>query len=278
MKQLHEDIIAAWKQLQTKEGQPTTPLPATWEHNLVGPCMQHWLITRTTTELEAVLTFDNPFDKRSHKQSQTPAEPMETDIQCETCMKFFKTGQALSVHKVKAHGERNKYRSQVSTAQCPGCDKMFSNKQNAQSHWAKQICVRNATAIRTYDEVEALQTQTHELQPQPQSMHGNGPTYDRDVLLALLGIARRPANVVSNLAADTPGHVVDESIRQSPQLDTGRPEVSQNIGLDGGPSCPARPPGIICVQDVAVSGQAGNTLPPQGTSGDAVTLEGTAGC
>ena len=107
MNQLYDDIVTAWTQIQTQAGHADTTKPTTWENNVVGPCMQHWLITRTPTELAKVLRHDNPFDKRNHKQTNTELGSTEDNIACETCSRMFKTVHALSVHKVKAHGERN---------------------------------------------------------------------------------------------------------------------------------------------------------------------------
>jgi len=171
--------------------------------------MQHWLITRTPTDLTKVLSYVNPFDARNHKRTQQNDELADEGEVCDTCQRMFRTIHALSVHKVKAHGERNKYRAQVVSATCPGCDKSFSNIHNAQSHWAKQICVRNQTARRSFADIEA---QSH-VPSQPQ--------------------------------ADSP--------RIAPQNES-------------------------VTSPITVSGQAGNTVLPQGTSGDAVALEGTAGC
>ena len=202
------------------------------EHNVVGPCMQHWLITRTPTELARVLSHENPFDARNHKQTQPNVELDDEGEVCDTCQRMFRTIHALSVHKVKAHGERNKYRAQVVSTNCPGCDKSFSNIHNAQSHWAKQICVRNQTARRSFADIEA---QSHvPSQPKADSPRQEGDNH----VLSALGAAR------DNVA-------------------TGAPIAPQNESV---------------TSSITVSGQAGNTVLPQGTSGDAVALEGTAGC
>ena len=155
MNQLYEDIVIAWTKGQQQAGHADATKPAVWEHNVVGPCMQHWLVTRTSTELAKVLTHVNPFDTRSHKQAQQHDDVADEGVDCSTCHRIFRTIHALSVHKVRAHGERNKYRAQVVNTNCPGCDKSFSNIHNAQAHWAKQICVRNQTAIRSYADLEA---------------------------------------------------------------------------------------------------------------------------
>ena len=50
----------------------------------------------------------------------------------------------------------NPLREQVSSDKCPGCDKQFTCIINARSHWAKQICAHNGTAMRTQAQVQDI--------------------------------------------------------------------------------------------------------------------------
>jgi len=151
--QMHEDIVELWNALQ--EGPDPQSVPTSWEKNYVGPIMQQWLLAQTTTMLTAVLRYDNPRDARTHRQTAQTTEMDPTSMHmCDQCQRVFANQRAVSVHQYKVHGIRNKYRVQVENKECPGCMKTFTTQQNAQTHWAKQVCINNNTAIRTFADVE----------------------------------------------------------------------------------------------------------------------------
>ncbi len=85
------------------------------------------------------------------KDAQSQAAHLTTNAIHVVC--FFTNACSLAVHRVKKHGEQNIARSQVHDNTCPGCNKTFSNRINAQRHWQAQICAHNRTATRTIDQV-----------------------------------------------------------------------------------------------------------------------------
>ena len=168
VKMLHDDICTAWQTVAS-----THNVPDAWENTFVGPNMQTWLTTCTRTQLQTVLTYQNPRDNSSAIPTTQTAQTQETGyLACPDCDTTWKNAHSLAMHKLRKHGIANPLRAQVAGSQCPGCNKQFSNAINAKSHWAKQICVRNSTAHSTPDQVQATIDNVHSVHDQPRTVPG----------------------------------------------------------------------------------------------------------
>ena len=155
MKQMHEDIVALYRQV----GIAKDMLPITWTRTTVNETMRTWLTQRTHAELDKIHAYTSTseqFYREARNRHKAPSPTLPPDAPtCMQCQKAFRTIKALKMHQTAAHGYRNPLRSQVTTNQCPRCNKQFVDVNGARSHWAKQICVPEHERI------------SGDLQPQP---------------------------------------------------------------------------------------------------------------
>ena len=133
--------------------------------------MQKWLVERSPEQMRSVLLYTDAREEARKARKGCTVTTDQTDHKCSTCGVGFTNACSLAVHKVRKHGEQNLARSQVHDNKCPGCDKVFSNRINAQRHWQAQICVHNRTAIRTIEQVAEQQTRSSGAHDERQDSH-----------------------------------------------------------------------------------------------------------
>jgi hypothetical protein len=173
IRQLWNDIKDLWAAKHKNTIFENTPIPQKWSTEYVDKHMQEMLINTNNSTIDTLLTYDNTRDKQNHRSKvQNPTDdPTTLPYPCHNCDKAYMTKHALSVHAASAHQIRNPLRAQVTEAKCPGCEKLFTNKINAQRHWANQVCIRNNTARYTSEQVSNMTNPTPE-QPKPATPQG----------------------------------------------------------------------------------------------------------
>ena len=171
VKQLNDDIHALWYGVHRDGLFFNSPPPVTWSTEYVNPSMQKWLVERSPEQMRTVLSYTDAREEARKARRGCTVTTDHTDHKCSTCGVGFTNACSLAVHKVRKHGEQNLARSQVHDNKCPGCDKVFSNRINAQRHWQAQICFHNRTATRTIEQVTEQQTRSSEEQAERQDSH-----------------------------------------------------------------------------------------------------------
>lgn len=175
VKQLNDDIHALWKGVHKNGLFFNSPPPSEWSAEYINTHMQKWLTDRSPNQIKTVLTHVDEREETKKNRRGCTLSTEQTEHKCQTCGVFFTNACSLAVHRVKKHGEQNRARTQVSDNTCPGCDKVFSNRVNAQRHWQQQICTHNQTAKRTIEQVATMQ-RNHEIQTE--SSGSNGISYN----------------------------------------------------------------------------------------------------
>ena len=171
IKQLNGDMQALWYGVHKDGLFFNSPPPVTWSTDYINPSMQKWLVGRSPEQIKSVLSYTDDREETRKARSGCTVTIDQTDHKCSTCGVCFTNACSLAVHKVRKHGEQNRARAQVHDDKCPGCDKVFSNRINAQRHWQAQICVHNRTAIRTIEQVAEQQTRSSGAHDERQDSH-----------------------------------------------------------------------------------------------------------
>ena len=155
LKQLHSDICALWKSLHVGD---LREVPTMWSATTVCPQMQKWLLEVNKSDIKALLSTKSIREQENatKRKTQRPVLHEDEGVACDICGQILADPHAVSVHKWSKHRVRNPLRAQVEETKCPGCDKHFSCTVNARSHWVKQICVKNGTAIRTQAQIAEM--------------------------------------------------------------------------------------------------------------------------
>ena len=136
-----------------------------WNHNQVSHNMAEWFKQVPKTKLRLVLGHESMHELRERSQREVrESYPHNPEFLCLLCEPPRQMGskRSLATHRWSAHGIIDDVRAQVRNNVCPGCDLPFVNKEGAQIHWQRQICVHNNTAKRTVEEVQRrLDLQEH---------------------------------------------------------------------------------------------------------------------